>query len=153
MITEYWDFNQDWLNYVKSSWQRIGRVELVNDDSKERIAFRERARLAFISQGIPVSFVKTYLSVQEPEEGEGYASQYPHIHYPLDATTLIHYLQPGDVPAPLDVFDGTEEPGDVVETIYPEPGLTVFMPHTTWHGARKNNGTTNRIQLIATALK
>ena len=149
MITERWEFRQEWLDYVKRSWQAVGRVELVSDDSPERVAFRDQAHQAFTRQGIPVGFVKTYLSVQEPEEGQGYAAQYPHIHHPLDATTLIHYLQPGDKPAPLDVF----EDGKVVETIYPEPGLTVFMPHTTWHGARKNNGTTNRIQLIATALR
>lgn len=153
IIKERWPFRQEWLDYVERSWQGRGRVELVSDESKERLAFQEEARQAFIRQGFNPKFVKTYLSVQEPEEGEGYASQYPHIHYPLDALTLIHYMQPGDKPAPLDVFDGVEKPGNVIATIYPEKGLTVFMPHTTWHGARKNNGTTNRIQLIATALK
>lgn len=146
---EHWEFRQSWLDYVKSSWKGNGRVELVNDDSPERIEFRERAKSAFISIGFPARTVKTYLSVQKPESGDGYAEQYPHVHYPLDGLTLVHYMQPGDLPAPLDIFDGD----NVIETIIPEPGLTVFIPHNVLHGARKNNGTIDRIQLIATALR
>jgi len=107
-------------------------------------AIRSVERLAF-----PIDYVKTYLSVQKPETGDGYAEQYPHTHEPPNGLTLVHYLQPGDKPAPLDIFDGDE----VIETIYPEPGLTVFIPNNVRHGARKNNGTTDRIQLIATALR
>lgn len=96
----------------------------------------------------PFSYVKTWVSVQLPEEGDGYASGYPHTHEPPHAWTLVHYLQPGDVPAPLDIFDA----GQIVETIYPEPGLTVMFRNDVLHGARKNKGTTARVQLIATAI-
>ena len=147
---EYWDYHPEWLEYVKKTWEGRGRVEQIKVQTEESLSFREMARSAFIKKGIPCKHVKTYLSVQVPVEGEGYDEQYPHIHYPLNGTTLIHYLQPGDIPAPLDVLES--EKGAVVETIYPEEGLTVFMPHTIWHGARKNHGTQNRIQLIATAL-
>lgn len=148
---ERWPFRPEWLEYVKRTWEGRGRVEQIVVETTESLEFKEAARAAFERQGVPVRHVKTYLSTQVPAEGDGYDALYPHIHYPLNATTLIHYLQPGDKPAPLDVLES--ESGPVVETIYPEPGLTVFMPHTTWHGARKNNGTTNRIQLIATALR
>jgi len=146
---EHWKYNPDWLDYVKTAWEGRGRVELVKDNSEHRLAFMQAAKEAFTKLGFPLSYVKTYLSVQKPEVGEGYAEQYPHVHYPLDGMTLVHYLQPGDNPAPLDIFEG----GEVVETIYPEPGLTVFMPHDLKHGVRKNNGTTDRIQLIATAVR
>lgn len=148
---EYWEFHPEWLEYVKRTWEGRGRVEQIKVQTEESRAFRTRARRAFTNRGIPCKHVKTYLSTQVPVEGEGYDEQYPHIHYPLNATTLIHYLQPGDVPAPLDVLES--ETGVVIETIYPEQGLTVFMPHKIWHGARKNHGTQNRIQLIATALQ
>lgn len=148
MIVEWWDFNPAWLEYVVSSHAGTGRVELVSDDSEARLAFKEAATQAFIRNGFTPKQVKTYLSIQCPEEGSGYAEGFPHIHYPLDGVTLIHYLQPGDNPAPLDIF----EDGNVIETIYPEAGKTVFMPHMTRHGVRKNNGTTNRVQFIASGL-
>jgi hypothetical protein len=148
---EYWDFRPEWLDYVRRTWEGRGRVEQIKVQTEESLAFRERARKAFDSRGIKFKTVKTYLSTQVPVEGDGYDVDYPHIHYPLYATSLIHYLQPGDVPAPLDIL--TAKDGEVIETIYPESGLTVFMPHKTWHGARKNHGTENRIQLIATALR
>lgn len=148
---EYWDFHQEWLDYVNRTWEGRGRVEQIKAQTEESVAFRERAREAFESRCIPCGTVKTYLSIQIPAEGDGFESQYPHIHYPLDATTLIHYLQPGDKPAPLHVLES--EDGALLEIIIPEPGLTVFMPHTTWHGALKNNGIEDRIQMIATALR
>lgn len=145
---EYWKFNQEWLDYIKRTWTGIGRVQQVKEDSPERLSFQERAKRAFELKGIAASYVKTYISIQVPKDGEGYDEQYPHTHEPKNATTLIHYLQPGDKPAPLDIFDGDE----VIETIYPEKGLTVFMPNSILHGVRKNKGTTNRIQFIATGL-
>lgn len=146
---ENWEFRQDWLDYVESSWRGLGRVELVNSDNVARLDFLKKATESFYNLGFPIDYVKTYLSIQEPENGSGYAEQYPHTHEPKDGLTLVHYLQPGDKPAPLDIFEG----GEVVETIYPEPGLTVFMPNNLMHGVKKNNGSTNRIQLIATALR
>ena len=146
---EEWGFRQSWLDYVKSAWRGIGRVELVTDGSLERLEFKEMARESFERLGFPIDYIKTYLSVQQPEKGHGYAEQYPHTHEPSNGLTLVHYLQPGDKPAPLDIFDNSE----VVETIYPTPGLTVFMPNDIMHGVRKNSGLENRIQLIATALR
>jgi len=148
---EYWDYHPEWLEYVKRTWEGRGRVEQIKVQTEESIAFRDRAREAFESRGIPCKTVKTYLSVQVPAEGDGFDDYYPHVHYPLYATTLIHYLQPGDKPAPLHVLES--ETGPLQESITPEPGLTVFMPHTTWHGALKNHGKENRIQMIATALR
>lgn len=146
---EQWAFEPRWLEYVKSAWKGIGRVEEIKEETTESIEFKARAEQAFSGIGIQYIRVKTYLSVQVPRGGDGYDEGYPHIHYPLDATTLVHYMQPGDVPAPLDIF----RDGEVIETVYPIPGLTVFMPNDLMHGVRKNSGTTNRIQLIATALK
>jgi hypothetical protein len=150
---EYWGFNPDWLDYVKRSWipdlQGDGRVQQIKYDSKESQEFKERAAVAFSNYGLTFRTVKTYLSIQIPKQGAGYDDGYPHIHYPLNATTLVHYLQPGDVPAPLHIFDDEK----VIEEFYPEKGWTVFMANDLKHGVLKNNGTIDRIQLIATALR
>lgn len=146
ILKEYWPFHPEWLEYVKRNWNGSGRVQ--KDYSDGLIEFRERARMAFEGKRIPVKHVKSFISLQIPKKGEGYDDNYPHVHYPLTATTLIHYLQPGDKPAPLDIFHEDE----VVETIYPEQGLTVFVPNHVKHGVRINQGTIPRIQLIATAL-
>lgn len=148
LTKEQWGYDPAWLEYVKQAWSGTGRVELVKDDSSCRLEFLEAAEKAFTRNKIPYSYVKTYLSIQVPAEGEGYDEGFPHIHYPLHGTTLIHYLQPGDIPSPLHIFDGDE----VVEEIFPEPGLTVFVPHNIYHGVPKNKGTTDRIQLIASAV-
>lgn len=101
------------------------------------------AREAFAGK-IGFRHVKTWVSIQRPEDGDGYTKGYPHVHYPLDAMTLVHYLQPGDNPAPLIIGE---------HRVIPEQGLTVFMMNSVEHGVLKNNGTTDRIQLIATAVK
>lgn len=145
---EQWGFNQDWLDYVNRTWIEGGRVQQVKIDTEESESFRQRAHKAFMDQGIPVNHVKTYISVQVPKDGTGYDVGYPHVHYPLKATTLVHYLQPGDKPAPLHIIVDDE----VVEEVIPEQGLTVFMPNNVMHGVLLNGGTQNRIQMIATAL-
>jgi hypothetical protein len=152
---EYWEFNQSWLDYVKENWiLDYSRVQRDKTNSPIITEFIERATSAFQDRGIPTNFVKAYISIQEPKESallavkDGYDDLYPHVHGQSNATTLIHYLQPGDKPAPLDIF----EDGEVIETIYPEKGLTVFVPNDVWHGVRLNKGTTNRIQMIATAI-
>ena len=154
IIREYWEFNQSWLDYVKENWiSDLSRVQKDKTGSKIIIEFIERATIAFKDRGIPTRVVKAYISIQVPKESaamavqEGYDDHYPHVHGQSNATTLIHYLQPGDNPAPLDIFENKE----VVETIYPEQGLTVFVPNDVWHGVRLNQGSTNRVQLIATA--
>ncbi len=156
IFKEYWEFSQSWLDYVNDRWiPALGRVQKDKTNSPIITEFRERSTKAFNDRGITTGKVWTYISIQVPKDSaslsfkDGYDDSYPHTHAPADATTLIHYLQPGDKPAPLDLFDGDE----VVETIYPERGLTVFMPNNVMHGVRLNQGTTNRIQLIATAIK
>lgn len=157
IFREYWEFNQSWLDYVNENWiPELGRVQKQNNRSPEPTIkdFIERATIAFKGRDIPTRVVKAYISIQIPKESadfsiqDGYDDQYPHVHGQSNATTLIHYLQPGDKPAPLDIFEN----GEVIETIYPERGLTVFVPNDVWHGVRLNQGTTNRIQLIATAV-
>jgi hypothetical protein len=145
---EYWEFRQDWLEYVRRVWQGRGRVEEIRDELPERLSFQARARKAFEARNIPCGQVKTWVNVQVPVDTDGYAPGYPHTHEPKNAMTLVHYLYPGDKPAPLDVFQGET----VIETIYPEVGLTVFMPNSLLHGVRNNRGKENRIAMIATAL-
>lgn len=145
---EYWEFHPEWLEYVKRTWEGRGRVEQIKDDSPENAAFTKRAIEAFKERRIMVRKLKTYLSIQKPSDGKGYDVGYPHIHYPDTATSLIHYLQPGDKPSTLDVFEN----GHIVERITPEKALTVFMPHKIWHGVYKNHGFEDRILLIATTL-
>lgn len=149
IFKEYWTLQPEWLEYVKATWNGSGRVQKDYTDALEITQFRERASQGFKDQGVSFKHVKSYISIQLPGSGVGYDDHYPHTHAPSTATTLIHYLQPGDVPAPLDIFEGEE----VIETIYPEPGLTVYVPNSTMHGVRINQGTTPRIQMIATALK
>lgn len=123
-------------------------MELVSDHSPERLAFHRACADAFRRLNVPFHYVKTYLNVQIPEEGEGYAFGYPHTHEPPNATTLVHYLYPGDGSGKLHIFEGDE----VVEEITPKEGLTVFMPHCVKHGVTKNTGTEDRICMIATAV-
>lgn len=86
--------------------------------------------------------------MQQPDHSDGlYDKGYPHVHANESATTLVLYLDPGDKPAPLDIFDGD----DVVETIYPEAGNIVFIRNGIKHGVRKNLGKRPRVALIATA--
>jgi hypothetical protein len=145
---EQWELRQDWLDYVSRSWLGQGRVELVNDDSTERASFADKATGAFSNLGVNVKFLKTYLCVQESEEGEGYIDGHPHYHHPHKAYTLVHYLHAGSNPAKLDIFKS----GQVVETITPKDGLTVFFKNNVIHGVHKHKGQDKRIALIATAL-
>lgn len=144
---EYWDIHPEWADFVRDYWVEGGRVQQVKDDPRV-IPFKCRAKEAFDGLNISYSHIKTWVNCQVPKNGEGYDIGYPHQHYPLKGTTLVHYLYPGNVPAPLDIF----EDGKVVETVYPEVGLTVFMPNSLWHGVRLNNGTDNRLCMIASAV-
>jgi len=135
------------LAYVERVWTGAGRVERVEDDSPERKRFVERARRAFLEAGSPVARIRTWVNVQVPLAGTGYDPGYPHVHQDATALTLVHYIDPGDVPAPLDILDD----GRVVATVTPEANLTVFIPNGVWHAVRRNNGTRNRVAMIATA--
>lgn len=152
VASEQWGDHPEWLGWVGEVWQENrGRVQqqYPHDPHPCRAAFADRATLAFRQKGVPVRWLKTWVSVQLPEDGEGYADEYPHVHYPLDGTTLVHYLQTGAEPAVLDIFDGD----DVIETVVPTVGLTVFMPNDLRHGVRKHHDPVNRVQVIATALR
>lgn len=144
----HWEYRPEWLEWALSVWVPGGRVQLQSADDPCRLAFLAQAARAFRSRGAPFHYVKTWVSVQLPEVGSGYADGYPHTHEPPHAMTLVHYLQPSNVPVPLDIFDGDE----VVESHIPEPGLTIMFRNDVKHGARKNNGTIPRVQLIATAI-
>ena len=109
--------------------------------------FDERAREAFKAHGFPVHGMTEWINIHAPRAETGYEKHYPHTHCNNDGLALILYLQAGDKPAPLDVFDGDE----VVESIYPEPGLALYMPDGVKHGARINNGTTKRIAFVVMA--
>lgn len=144
---EYWE-PLGLLDYVLRTWQGLGRVEQINDDdSPEHIRFRERAWRAFVERGFPIKRLRTWVNVQVPRDGPGYDPGYPHVHQNDAALTLVHYIDPGDAPAALDILDGDT----VVETIVPEENLTVFIPNGVWHAVRKNNGTRKRVAMIATA--
>ena len=149
MIVEHWEPNPVWLGYVLEHWKGIGRVEQVKDYDPIITAFQTKAHESFTRLGFPVVQVKTYLSVQKPEDGEGYAEQYPHIHYPTDGITLVHYLQSSDKPVYLDFL----EDGKVIERLDPQPSMAVIFNNHEMHGAHKNTGTIDRVQLIATALR
>lgn len=146
IIREYWE-PLGLLEYVERTWRGDGRVEKVDDDSPERKRFMERAWRAFVDAGFPIARLRTWVNVQIPRAGDGYDPGYPHVHQNDAALTLVHYIDPGDAPAPLDILDGER----VVETIHPEANLTVFIPNGVWHAVRKNNGTRNRVAMIATA--
>jgi len=147
---EDWGYDPSWLEYVNNFHPGGGRVMRMDDDHPARLAFEQRSMDAFTARNIPFSYIKTYVSIQKPAEGGGYDPGYPHQHVPLSGTSLIHYLDPGDKPAPLHVLDGEE--GEVIFEYVPEVGKTVFMPHHIWHGVPKNQGTTNRVQMIASAI-
>ena len=143
---EFWE-PLDLSDYITRTWKGLGRVELVDDQSPERARFMDRARSAFIEAEYPIKRMRTWVNVQIPREGPGYDPGYPHVHQDERALTLVHYVDPGNVPAALDIL----EDGEVVETIYPLPNLTVFIPNGVWHAVHKNNGTRNRLAMIATA--
>lgn len=145
-----WDFDPALLEYVKTYHMGQGRVERIVDENPLRVAFEQKAKDEFTNRGIAFDYVKTYLSVQKPVKGAGYDLGYPHQHVPLTGTTLIHYLDPGDVPAPLHILDAFD--GNVLMEFIPEPGKTVFIRHDIWHGVLKNQGTKPRIQIIASAI-
>jgi hypothetical protein len=143
---EFWE-PLDLLAYVTRVWRGDGRVERVEDDSPERRRFADRAHRAFVEAQFPVARIRTWVNVQIPREGEGYDPGYPHVHQDARALTLVHYIDPGDTPAPLDIFHADQS----IETLYPEENMTVFIPNGVLHGVRKNSGTRNRIAMIATA--
>jgi len=145
---ERWE-SLDLLDYVLKVWRGDGRVEHVTDDSAERKRFHDRAWLAFEAQGFPVHRVRTWVCVMPPEPGPGWAKGYPHVHQDPTALSLIHYVDPGDVPTPLHILEGDE----IVETIVPEENLTVFLPNGVLHGVMRNQGTRKRVAMIATAFR
>jgi hypothetical protein len=135
---------QSWIDYaVKNRVETGGILTKMTGKFPE---FENVAKAALLRQGFPVKTLTSWINTHQPTAGVGYEKGYPHAHKNNDGLVLIHYLLPGDVPAPLDVFE--REGGPIEESIYPEPGLTLYMPDGVWHGARKNNGTTNRVCFV-----
>ncbi len=139
---------------ARAQWKPgIGRVQEMKDESWLRDEFRKLATQWFTAQGIPTARVRVWLNIQEPDDGPGmYDQGYPHVHADTTATTLVLYLDPGDRPAELHVFDQKPLNGSPwTQEIMPEAGKIVFIPNGVWHGVVKNRGTRDRIALIATA--
>ena len=82
-----------------------------------------------------------------PTDEAGWDEGYPHRHHDDTALTLVHYIDPGDLPTPLYILEDEM----MIEVIYPEKDMSVFIPNGIEHGVRKNNGTRNRVAMIATA--
>lgn len=146
---EKWRSKKAWLEYVLNFHPGKFRAEVTQDDEPARLDFLKRAQKAFDERGHEYTKILTFTSIQHYAEGEGYDIGYPHRHYPDEGMTMIHYLDPSDDPTPLHIFD--KEDGEVIQEIVPEKGLTVFLPHTVWHGVPKHKGTTPRVQFIAMA--
>lgn len=144
---EQWDFNPEWRKYAFDKWMSIkphGRVERIDDESIS--FFRERAEQAFMDLDFKYRYVKTFINVMLPEEGGGYAEGYPHVHYPLKGMSFIHYMDDSTTRLNFLVDD------EIIETVYPKPGLTVFFPNDLSHGAYKHNEDRERVCLIAMAV-
>jgi hypothetical protein len=134
---------QSWIDYAVRS--RVETGGILTKMTGKFPDFEDRAKEALRARGFPVRSITAWINTHQPTKEVGYEKGYPHTHKNNDGLVLIHYLQPGDVPAPLDVLD---ERGELVERIVPEPGLTVYMPDGVSHAAWKNNGTTNRVCFV-----
>ena len=146
--SEQWDTPvEDWRDYILSVWRGDGRVEELKGDDSILKAILARCTEAFQARKIPTARVRVWANVQMPVEGDGYDEGYPHVHQNDLATTLVHYLDEGDEPAPLHIFDGDE----VVEIHFPVAGKTIYMTNGTKHGVLKNHGTRPRVAIISTA--
>ena len=143
IVREHWGPPpEEWIRYAVEKREDTGGI--LTRMTGKFPSFEDRAREALKRQGFPVKALTSWINTHLPTTEVGYERGYPHTHKNNDGLVLIHYLLPGDKPAPLDVFEGDE----IVETIYPEPGLTLYMPDGVKHGARKNNGTTNRVCFV-----
>lgn len=128
----------EWLAFAVRVWKPgIGTIQQCDAPQ----SFRDWAW----SQLGEIKRLRTWTNIQHAEEGEGYATGYPHVHHNENGTTLVLYLDPGDKPADLHIFDGE----DVVERITPEKGKWVTIPNGVWHGVLKNHGS-KRVAMIAT---
>lgn len=129
-------------------WTGPGIVQKEGRDDPERRLLVRAATEAFRRNGVRVGRVRTWLNIQKPDYSEGaYPDIYPHVHADTDGTTLVVYLDPGDVPAPLEILVD----GEIVDTIYPESGRGVIIPNGVWHAVHKNRGTRDRVAAIVTA--
>lgn len=134
---------QHWIDFAVDN--RVETGGILSRMTGKFPEFEAAAREGLKRQGFPVKTVTMWINTHQPKKEVGYEKGYPHAHNNNDGLVLIHYLVPGDVPAPLDVLN---DDGSLAEQIFPEPGLTVYMPDHVKHGARINNGTTNRIAFI-----
>ena len=141
-LIEDWGFRPELLEYVKTHHRGTHRIHVTKEYHPERELFIQKAEEAFDRFGIERNGIVVNLSIQKPEEGEGYHRDYPHRHLP----TIIHYLDPSDVPTPLHIFEGDE-----IQEVVPRPGMAVFVPDQVLHGVPRHKGTRDRIQIIAVA--
>ena len=146
-LVETWNPIPGLYEYILHTWRGEGRVEEVFDDSKERLAFVNRAKQSFGSNAFKVRRLRTWLNVMLPSDASGYDKGYPHVHNNTAAMTLVHYVDVGDKPPALDLFEGD----DVVETITPQSNQTIYIPNGVKHGVHKNNGSLPRVAMISTA--
>lgn len=148
---ETWEHRAPWLAWARAAWEpNRGRVQQQYpgpDEHPCRSEFEARAEWGFHVHGRR-GRIKTWISIQQAEPGEGFAEHYPHVHYPLDGLTLVHYLQTGEEPAPLQILGGDQ----VLEVIEPFVGLTVYMPNRQCHGVLRHHDPVDRIQLIASVI-
>lgn len=145
-----WGFNPEWLKYANEYWPGGARVLRTVDETPQRLSFEAKAAEEFTKMDVPFSLIKTFISVQKPNAGEGWEAGFPHIHTPLNGTSLVHYLQAEKDSAPLHILDG--EDGEIVDTIKPSVGKTVIIPNQVYHGVKCHHGKENRIQLVAIAI-
>ena len=143
VYTEEWGENQGLLDYVKENHPREHRIHATTDDDPLVADFRKRAEETFDRLGVVRRGIVVCLSIQKPEEGDGYHQDYPHTH----RAVLIYYLDPSDVPTPLHIFDGEV----VVEEVVPHAGLMAYVPDNVSHGVPRHKGSRERIQIIAAA--
>lgn len=141
--TEQWGENPELLEYVKDNHSREHRIHVTTDDHPLIEDFVSRANAAFDRLKVERRDIVVCMSIQKPEEGDGYHQDYPHTH----RAVLIYYLDPSDVPTPLHIFEGDE----VIEELVPEAGLMAYVPDNVSHGVPRHKGTKERIQIIAAA--
>jgi hypothetical protein len=142
-IEKWGDPPQHWLDFAKANVRDGARVKVCPIDDLPD--FKDRCLTGFEEHGWDVGEIIFYVNTMKPDTKTGFDDGYPHTHNNAGTLAIIHYIQPGDVPAPLEILEN----GEIVESIYPETGLSVYMPDDVMHGARRNNGTVDRIALIA----
>jgi hypothetical protein len=87
-------------------WDRqSGIVQKIQEASPQNRLWRQEATRLLIQAGLAPKRVRTWWNIQAPDFSDGpYPDIYPHKHAIEPGATVILYLYPGDVPAPLEVL-------------------------------------------------